>query len=46
MIPPPSPPVEQGLRAFVDDLDRHPPQRSYSKEEIDAYLTDERASWD
>ncbi len=46
MIPSPSPPVEQGLRAFFDDLDRHPPQRRYSKEEIDAYLAEERASWD
>jgi len=46
MIPSPSSPKERGLRAFFDDLDRHPPQRHYSKEEIDAYLAEERASWD
>ena len=46
MIPSPSSPKERGLRAFFDDLDRHPPQRCYSKEEIDAYLAEERASWD
>jgi hypothetical protein len=36
----------KGLRAFFDDMDRHPPQQRYSKEEIDAYLVEERASWD
>lgn len=46
MIPSASSPTEQGLRAFFDDLDRHPPQRRYSKDEIDAYLAEERASWD
>ena len=46
MIPSPSFPAEQGLRAFFDDLDRHPPQRRYSKEEVDAYLAEERASWE
>ena len=44
----PSPPAskEAGLRAFFDHLDRHPPQRHHSKEEIDAYMAEERASWD
>lgn len=37
---------EDGLRAFFDNLDRHPPQQRYSKEEVDAYLAEERASWD
>jgi hypothetical protein len=37
---------EDGLRAFFDNLDRHPPQQHYSKEEVDAYLVEERASWD
>ena len=46
MIPSRPSPAEQGLRAFFDNLDRHPPQRRYSKEEIDAYLAEERASWD
>jgi hypothetical protein len=46
MIPSPSSSKEQGLRTFFDDLDRHPPYQQYSKEEIDAYLAKERASWD
>ena len=37
---------EAGLRAFFDNLDRHPPQRRYSKQEIDTYVAKERASWD
>lgn len=45
-IPSPPVPKEAGLRAFFDNLDRHPPQRRNSKEEIDAYLAEERASWD
>ncbi len=46
LIPDTAPPPAGGLRAFFDDLDRHPPERRYSKEEIDAYLAEERASWD
>lgn len=38
--------TEEGLRAFFDHLDRHPPSQRHSKEEIDAYLAKERASWD
>lgn len=38
-------PAQKGLREFFDNLDRHPPQRLYSKEEIDAYLPEERASF-
>ena len=36
---------EAGLRAFFDNLDRHPPQRRYSTEEIEANLAKERADW-
>ncbi len=46
MIPSPYSSKEKGLRSFFDNLDRHPAQRLYSKEEIDAYLAEERASWD
>lgn len=45
-MPSPPAPKEDGLRAFFDNLDRQPPQRRNSKEEIDAYLAEERASWD
>ena len=45
LIPSPPSPKEEGLRSFFDNLDRHPPQQRYSKEEIDAYLAKERASW-
>ena len=38
--------AQSGLRSFFDSLDRHPPQRHYSKEEVDAYLAKERANWD
>ena len=46
LIPHPPSPAVEGLRSFFDNLDRHPPQQRYSKEEIDAYLANERASWD
>ena len=46
LIPDTPSPAEKGLRAFFDNLDRHPPQRRNSKEEIDTYLANERASWD
>ena len=46
MIPSAPSPAEPGLRAFFDDLDRHPAQRRYSREEVDAYLAEERASWE
>lgn len=38
--------TEAGLRSFFDNLDRQPPLQRHSKEEIDAYLARERASWD
>lgn len=46
LIPYPPSCTEEGLRSFFDNLDRHPPQQRYSKEEIDTYLAKERASWD
>lgn len=46
LIPDPPSPTEKGLRSLFDNLDRHPPRQCYSKEEIDAYLAKERASWD
>lgn len=46
LIPGARPPVESGLRAFFDNLDHELPQRPHSKEEVDAYLAEERASWD
>ena len=46
LISSPPSPKEEGLRSFFDNLDRHAPQQRYSKEEIDAYLAKERASWD
>jgi hypothetical protein len=46
LIPDTTSPAEEGLRSFFDNLDRHPPQQRHSKEEIDAYLVKERASWD
>lgn len=36
---------DEGLRAFFDNLDKHPIKRHYSKEEVDTYLANERASW-
>jgi hypothetical protein len=46
LIPDTPSPAEEGLRSFFDNLDRHSPQQRHSKEEIDAYLVKERASWD
>ena len=45
LISDPLSPTEKGLRAFFDNLDLHPPQKHHSKEEVDAYLAAERASW-
>ncbi|MBN2885883.1 MAG: hypothetical protein JXM75_04145 [Chromatiaceae bacterium] len=33
------------LKDFFQQLDAHPLQRRYTREEIDAYLAEERASW-
>ncbi|QGU32418.1 hypothetical protein [Thermochromatium tepidum] len=33
------------LQDFFRQLDAHPLQRCYTREEIDAYLAGERASW-
>lgn len=35
----------QSLRLFFEELDRSPRKRM-TKEEIDRYIADERASWD
>lgn len=37
--------TQGGLRTFFDNLDKHPPKRCHTKEEIDGYLAKERASW-
>jgi hypothetical protein len=37
--------TQGGLRTFFDNLDKHPPKRCHTKEEINAYLAKERASW-
>lgn len=34
------------LRAYFEELDRHPLSKTYTREEMDAYLAQERASWD
>ncbi len=34
------------LRAYFEDLDRQPLSKTYTREEMDAYLAQERASWD
>jgi hypothetical protein len=39
-------PAGEGLRAFFEKLDRHPAKQRHSKNDIDAYLAKERASWD
>ena len=46
LIDTPASTAQHGLRSFFDSLGQHPPQRRHSKEEIDAYLAKERASWD
>ena len=46
LIPLPAPPMEKGLRALFDNLDRQTPRQGRSKEDIDAYLARERASWE
>lgn len=40
-----SEPSEVSLRAFFEELDRSPHKRR-TKEEIDRYIAEERASWD
>jgi hypothetical protein len=34
------------LRAYFEELDRQPINETYTREEMDAYLAQERASWD
>jgi hypothetical protein len=34
------------LRAYFEELDRQPLNKEYTREEMDAYLAEERASWD
>ncbi|HSO81791.1 hypothetical protein [Thiocapsa sp.] len=34
------------LRAYFEELDRQPLSKTYTREEMDAYLAQERASWD
>ncbi|WP_295408541.1 hypothetical protein [uncultured Thiocystis sp.] len=46
LVPERSFPVEScSLRDFFRQLDAHPLERRYTREEIDAYLAEERESW-
>lgn len=40
-----APANQERLRSFFMNLDKHPPPRSHIKEDVDAYLVKERASW-